>query len=465
MSVKKGILYVLIANIINLLVGLFAGFVLPKMLSIETYSDIRLFQLYITYLGILHFGFSDGMYLRHGGKSVKEIDKREVLEEFKTFKVFQLVITILAIIVSIVIRNKIIFFCSLVILPVNVGNYLRSLYQATGEFKKYSRFTNVNTLMIFIINLVLLFIVRSDDPSLYIALYIVAYFGYWLVLEVENKKIFGKEKVKAKTTYLKSDIKTGFFLMTGNFCNVIFTSIDRLFVQFLMGKIKFAFYSFAVSVENLINTVVNPVSIVMYNYLCKNREKDRVVMLKRVILIFGAVILLAIYPAKFIIVRWLPNYVEAIPVLFLLFGAQFASILVRCIHINLYKSNKKQNRYFVIMVGIVALAFVLNMISYNIVRTMEIIAVATLITNIVWLIVGEVDLKKYALGVKDYIYTGIIMSIFLGTMFIDSSVIGFVVFAVGSIVATMILLPDTTRYIIEETGKTIRKIGFRNGGK
>ena len=88
MSLKKGAMYVFIANVINLIISLFTGFVLPKYLSIETYSSIKLFQLYITYIGILHLGFSDGMYLKYGGKTVEEVDKKEVLAEFKTFKIF-----------------------------------------------------------------------------------------------------------------------------------------------------------------------------------------------------------------------------------------------------------------------------------------------------------------------------------------------------------------------------------------
>ena len=36
MSLKKGAMYVFIANIINLIISLFTGFVLPKYLSIET---------------------------------------------------------------------------------------------------------------------------------------------------------------------------------------------------------------------------------------------------------------------------------------------------------------------------------------------------------------------------------------------------------------------------------------------
>ena len=40
-KLKKGIMYVFIANIINLVISLITGFVLPKLLSIETYANIK----------------------------------------------------------------------------------------------------------------------------------------------------------------------------------------------------------------------------------------------------------------------------------------------------------------------------------------------------------------------------------------------------------------------------------------
>ena len=146
---KKGIIYVFIANIINLLISLITGFVLPKIQSIETYANIKLFQLYITYIGVVSFGFADGMYLRLGGKDIDNVNKREVLEEFKTFKLFQLIVSIIAIIISICIKNEILLLCSIVILPINIANYLKQVQQAIGQFKRYSRFTNINTFLIF----------------------------------------------------------------------------------------------------------------------------------------------------------------------------------------------------------------------------------------------------------------------------------------------------------------------------
>lgn len=410
MSIKKGIVYVFIANVINLIISLFTGFVLPKILSIETYSSIKLFQLYITYIGILHLGFADGMYLRIGGKNLENINKEEVQQEFKTFKIFQLLVTILAIIVSIILKNEMLLFCSLVILPINIGNYLRQVYQAIGLFKKYSNFMNINTLLIFFINLILLFIVKTDNPQIYIICYIIAYIIYWIIIERETTKIFGKRKVKADKKFLFEDIKNGFLLMIGNFCNVIFTGIDRIFVQNLLGSIKFAFYSFAVSVENLMNVFITPISTVMYNYLCNNKSKEQIINLKNMILLFASVVVIAIFPAKFIVEIWLQKYLDSLDVLFLLFAAQCITILVRCVHVNLYKAEKKQNRYFVIMMAVVVLSIILNILLFVLVGTMEAIALATLITSIVWFIIGEIDFKEYRMKAKNYIY--IFLSIF-----------------------------------------------------
>ena len=459
MSLKKGMLNVFIANIINLIISLFTGFVLPKLLSVESYANIKLFQLYITYIGILHFGFADGMYLKYGGKNIKSVDSKEILGEFRTFKIFQFAITIIAIIISISLKNEMLFFCSIVILPINVGNYLRNLYQAVGEFKKYSTFTNINTLLIFVINLILLLLIKTDNYYTYIIAYIVAYFIYWEIIEIENRKLFKKEKVKSNKKYLIEDVKSGFFLMIGNFCNVIFTSIDRLFVQNLLGTVKFAFYSFAVSIENLMNVFVTPITTVMYNYLCNNKEVEKVIPIKKIILIFSAFIVSVVFGAKFAINLWIEKYNDAITVMILLFAAQYVSIIIRCIQINLYKAYKKQNKYFLIMVGVVVLSVILNVTFYNINKSIEAIALATLVTNIVWIIIGETDFKQYRLALKEYIYIILILITFLLCgIIIKNAVIGFIVYIVIALLLTLILLNDTFKYCITQGLKYIKQI-------
>ena len=449
-------MYVFIANVINLMISLFTGFVLPKVLSIETYSNIKLFQLYITYIGILSFGYADGMYLKIGGQNLDNINRKEVCQEFKTFKIFQLIVTIIAIIISIILKNEMLLFCSIVILPINVANYLRQVYQAIGLFKKYSRFTNINTLLIFIINLILLFVIKTDNPLMYIISYIIAYIIYWLIIENETKKIFGKEKVRANKKYLYQDVKSGFLLMIGNFCNVIFTGIDRIFVQNLLGSIKFAFYSFAVSVENLMNVFITPISTVMYNYLCNNKSKEQIIKVKSIISLFASVVIIVIFPAKFIVDIWLTKYIDSLIVLFLLFSAQYITILVRCIHVNLYKAEKKQNRYFIIMLIIVIISIILNTLLYVIFGTMESIAIATLITSFVWFIIGEMDFKKYRMKINNYLYIILCLIVFLICSRIENSIIACIIYGIIIFIFMNLLVRDSLMYVFSETIKILK---------
>lgn len=458
MSFKKGVMHVFVANVINLIISLFTGFVLPKYLSIETYSNIKLFQLYISYIGILHLGFADGMYIHYGGKNISTIDKKQILDEFKTFKVFQVVVTVICIVISLILKNEILLFCSLVIFPVNIGNYLRNLYQAIGQFKRYSKFTNINTILLFIINIILLLIIKTDNYYVYILSYCVVYFIYCFIIENENRKLFGKGKARSNREYLFLDIRTGFFLMIGNFCNVIFTSIDRIFVKNLLGMIKFAFYSFAVSIENLMSIFVTPISTVMYNYLCNNDTKENVIRLKKVTLLFSAIIISVIFPAKFVINMWISKYIEAVDILFILFAAQYMSIIIRIIHINLYKAHKKQNRYFAIMVSIVLLSVILNVAFYMAYKSMEMIAIATLITNIIWFVVGEIDFRKYRLKIIEYIYFFCIMIIFIFCGKIGNAIYGLAVYVISVLILTIMFMRSTLKYCISEAKRIQKKV-------
>lgn len=66
---QKGIIAVFLANVINMLFSLATNFLLPKYLSVESYAGIKEFQLYVSYVGLFHFGFVDGIYLKYGGKN------------------------------------------------------------------------------------------------------------------------------------------------------------------------------------------------------------------------------------------------------------------------------------------------------------------------------------------------------------------------------------------------------------
>lgn len=84
MKYSKGILQVILANVVNLIISVGNGFLLPKFLSVESYAALKTFLLYTSYIGVLHFGYVDGIYMKYGGREISAIN----IEEFTNEKEF-----------------------------------------------------------------------------------------------------------------------------------------------------------------------------------------------------------------------------------------------------------------------------------------------------------------------------------------------------------------------------------------
>lgn len=208
-------------------------------------------------------GFVDGMYLKYGGKEFIDINKGDLDKNISSFRIFQLIITFLLLPLVFILKDYTYAVFVFTILPVNMAGYFRSLYQSIGEFKKYSRLMNSVTILTFMINIVLLFVVKTDVYQIYLALYVILNIVIWLMLELYLRKSvnysFSYSLFSLSETV--DNVKDGILLMLGNFSNTILTSMDRWFIKALMNTYAFAQYSFACSMEN---SHCNPFFIVLY---------------------------------------------------------------------------------------------------------------------------------------------------------------------------------------------------------
>ena len=69
-------------------------------------------------------------------------------------------------------------------------------------------------------------------------------------------------------------------------------------------------------------------------------------------------------------------------------------------------------------------------IGYYINKSCFSIALATLITNIIWFIIGEIDLNYYKLLLKDYLYIFTILISFLICGMVLDCILGFLVYVI-----------------------------------
>ena len=126
-NLKKGILAIFSANIINLVFNLLTNFLLPKYLSVDSYAAIKTFQLYTTYIGIFALGYSDGMYLRYGGVDLKEIDRNELKTGLFSFRSMMIAESIILIPLAAMYGDKVVLGFSLTILSMNMTSYFKDL--------------------------------------------------------------------------------------------------------------------------------------------------------------------------------------------------------------------------------------------------------------------------------------------------------------------------------------------------
>lgn len=89
-QVVKNLSYSFGANIVSLGVSVLMVMFVPKLLLVEDYGKWQLFLFYVSYLGFLHFGWEDGIYLRYAGKSYDELSPHIFSGQFLGIVILQL---------------------------------------------------------------------------------------------------------------------------------------------------------------------------------------------------------------------------------------------------------------------------------------------------------------------------------------------------------------------------------------
>lgn len=456
-SLKHGMLSVLIANIINLGFSLLSNFLLPKYLSVETYAQLKTFQLYATYAGLLHLGFVDGLYLKYGGKNIADCKPDTIETNLSTLRLFQLVITCGAVTIGLLKKDPILVAFGISILPANMMSCFKLLYQAVGEFDIYSRVINGTTISYFILNMIFIFILKTDNPYFYISVYIVVDVVLWIFLELflHRKYKITFRGIKFSMQELTDNIKTGVLLTLGNLSSTFLTGMDRWFIKALMeSSVPFAQYSFAVSMENFMNVAVTPVSVTLYNFFCREKEPVKIRKIRNSMQIFAAFIIACAFPAKFILENYLTKYLASVSVMFYLFGAQLFYIVIKSIYVNLYKANKRQREYFIKIVLVIFIGAVLNAVCFYFYRQKEAFAIGTLLSAIIWWFLCYRDHQYIGYSFKEFLYLLVIECGYQVCGNLMGAIIGLLAYLTFAACMSLLLLQDDFFYLLKN-GKSL----------
>lgn len=458
---KKELASVFFANLFFLIINLAINFLIPKYVSVETYSLIKTYTLYISYAGLFHLGYNDGMYLKYGGKKIENINKKDLSNNFFNYFLLNLFMFTFILIIALVLHNNLFIAFAFGMISCNIMNYLKSLYQATGKFKLYGIALNTDRVSVFTLSIIALFLLKSDNYLIYIWIQILTSIicAIILITNLENNLKFLKYGRFKITEYI-DNIKSGIILLLGNFSNSFFTTMDRWFIKFLLTSYDFATYSLAASLENIISVVVSPITITMYNYFCKNQKKEFIIKIKNLTLLYGFIIITGAYPIRFILENYLTKYKNACNIIFLLFGAQLFYIIIKGIYVNLYKARKKQKLYFIQLICMIFIGFILNIVLFTLFKNNFAIAFATYITAIIWFISCELLDKNIAYTYKEYVSIIILESTYILTGLYLNSIIGLFVYLIVFVVISILFMKKSVLFFIKIIKN--KTISFKN---
>lgn len=443
------VLKVSISNIVKLLAGIFVAFLLPKIIGVTDYGFYKTFTLYSTYVGLFHFGFIDGIYLKYGGKDYSDLEKSTFRLFTRTLIIFELFISAVLLAFGLFFLHhelKFIFIClSAFLFFYNVTTYYQFISQITSRFKELSLRNIIQSVFIGA-SVIVLWLISIVNPSLTISYrpFLICYVSIqmlltiWYVFTYRDITFGICDSFKKNAKFLLTLLILGIPLLVSNLCQTFLLSLDRQFVNVLFDTETYAVYSFAYNMVTLVTTALTAVSTVLYPNLKKARnDSDGEAIIQSLYpKLVGLVLLLvflclAVYfPLTWFISWFLPKYSDSLPIFRIILPSIATSSAVTLIMHNYYKIYGFERLFFIKSVIILLFAFVSNCVAFYFFKSTFSISVASVISMAMWYIVSEVFfVRKFKVEwVGNFIYIAIMTVSFYLISFIDIWWVGLILY-------------------------------------
>lgn len=327
-SFFKNISFTFVSNLICLLISVLVTLILPKGISVENYGYFQLYFFYVNYTGFLHFGWADGLFLRHGGAYYESLNKEVFGTQFKIYWAIEILFSLIFCIAALHLadehqRANVFLLIGVSIVITLPRTFLQYLLQATNRIKEYATLVTLERIIfgVFILAIVCLgkdnftLAIIADLIGKLIALvYAIFYCQELLTSHFVISKCVFKE--------ILSNINVGSKLMLANIASLLIIGIVRWAIDQKWDVSTFGKISLTLSISNIMLIFVRSVSMVMLPTLRRidGRKYASIYNDIKVLLftlMFGG--LLIYYPLNVVLTIWLPNYADCLKYMAILF--------------------------------------------------------------------------------------------------------------------------------------------------
>lgn len=318
-GVFRDISYSFLANVISLIVGAFSVLVFPKYLGQEEFGYYQLYLFYMTYTIITSLGWSDGVYLKIGGKKYDELNYDQIATQF-----WMMIIVQIGIYVALDVmlpestdceKKKIIAVVCFGAIIVQARYFLYLILQATNRIKEYACIVITERVISVPLGVVAILFGYRDYYAL-IVLDVLGRFVSLLIAIGFCKSIFFR-RPRISASALNDSVKymiSGSGVLFSGLASTIIVGIGRYFIEYNWDIVMFSKVSLAISVSNMVVRCINSIGIVMFPKLRNTRNdelKQIYIKVNSVLMAFVFGALIFYQPAVSIMSAWIPDYIDS----------------------------------------------------------------------------------------------------------------------------------------------------------
>lgn len=336
------------AQAVSLLTSVIVSFVLPKFASVAEFGYWQYFLLLASYVGVLHFGFGDGVYLRLGGQYWNRIDRKEWMPKMLLCFFVQFCITMLIALWAVCCLSVDSAYRMVVLwlaVYVSIENCYKTMTMAmmACDQMQYVSKTIVIDKLLMSVAVVSLMLLGGANASKVIGSYVLAH-GVVLVLVLAKTKPYKECRNMFSRCTVASTLSVcgvGMVLMLSNLVSILLVGSCRFAVEHYWDIVVFSKFSFSITIASFFLVFISQIGYVLFPVLRRMREDMQAALFARldflltVLPIVSYVFFFAMY---MFISWWLPKYAESL--VFLAFTAPFICYEIRvCLLYNTYFKN------------------------------------------------------------------------------------------------------------------------------
>ncbi|APZ50267.1 hypothetical protein BW721_05870 [Jeotgalibaca sp. PTS2502] len=416
--------YSLSSNLVSLVISTLVIFVVPKLIGVTAYGYWQLYLFYSSYIGFLHFGLNDGIYLRYGGEEYKNLNKSVFFSQFYFLFISQLAFGLIFYIFScFFIENldRMFVFQMLGIqtLFVNTRYMLLYILQSTNRIKEYS-FITISDRLIYLVVIILIVTNKSANfRNLILSDLIGKGFSLIYSMFICRDIISIRSNVFTNVFQeIKINIKIGIRLMFANIANMFLIGVVRLGIERSWNVEVFGQISLTLSISNMFMVFINALGLVVYPML-RRVEIDRLSILYLnlrdglMILMLG--ILVFYIPIKSFMLYWLPQYSEGLKYMGVLFPIIIFESKMTLLINSFMKTLRLENHILKINISVLLFSIFLTILTTSVFKNLTGAILSITFVIAIRAIIAELILTKIlnVSVLRDIIIELILIAVFI----------------------------------------------------